>query len=847
MPAASVLGNDTLNGVSPPAAGSVVLSLVSAPTGYAIAADGVVSVPLDALSGPVSLSYQSCEAATPSNCDTAAISLLLTPSPQPDSIGVQAGQTVTGRVDGNDNVPPGSQFSVPGTVPPGLQFNADGSFSYTPPAGSGGTVSFTYQVCLPAPNSAVCGTASVTFTVASNVVLAVNDDLTGTPVDPAVGGTISRSVLDNDTFNGVSPPPLGSVTATLAGSTPGYTMNNQGQIMVAPGVQPGLVQLAYELCENGVPGNCSSAIASIRVQGPVGALLAVDDSGGPIPSGPAVDNLLNVFSNDTLNSAALDPSKVSFAPVATAALAFAADGALNVAADLAPGTYSTTYTLCLLDQPTVCSSATVSVQVVTAVVGVDATDDAVVMPQNGQLDIDVLGNDRSDGSPIDPATVVVTISSPPPFGTAEVMAQARIRFAVAANFAGTQSFQYQVCEAANPSVCGTATVTITVEANQLQLADDVVTVDTQGPVVIDVQGNDSTRSAPLDPASLQVVLQPGNGSVVCAQGRCTYTPSSGFFGTDNFRYRVCDVSVPTPACAEANVAVTVAGEQATLRLTKLGAKRTAQIGDLVRYTITVDNVGDVDANGVTLLDTLPPGFSFTRGGFAVTDADNSARTSGVQPLRIEGIDVPAGGQATVVYYLRIGAGTGSGVHTNRITAVDGQGRSIANVASADVDVRSDPLLDESLIVGSAFDDRNGNGIQDAGERGVPGVRVASVEGLLMETDAYGRYHVLGIEGGQARGRNFILKVDPSTLPAGARFTTANPLVRRITPGVPVRFDFGVLMPAGELDPTTATATPRGPVLEFSDALFTAGSSMVETRHAALLEQATRALVQRQDG
>ncbi|REM95968.1 hypothetical protein DSI35_27890, partial [Mycobacterium tuberculosis] len=118
---------------------------------------------------------------------------------------------------------------------------------------------------------------------------------------------------------------------------------------------------------------------------------------------------------------------------------------------------------------------------------------------------------------------------------------------------------------------------------------------------------------------------------------------------------------------------------------------------------------------------------------------------------------------------------------------------------------TDPLLDESLIVGSVFDDRNGNGIQDDGERGIPGVRIAAVEGLLMETDAFGRYHLVGIPGGEARGRNFILKVDPSTLPAGARFTTPNPLVRRITPGLPVRFDFGVRMPDGAL--STSTSRP----------------------------------------
>ena len=846
----SVLGNDSLNGTSPPAAGTVTLTLVGAPAGFGINPDGTISIGTGVTSGPTTVTYQVCEVAAPGNCATASVTVVVSPAPQPDAFSVQAGQTLANSVASNDNMPAGSVWSVQGTAPAGLLFNADGSFTYTPPVGTSGPVSFTYQVCLPAPNAALCSTATVTFNVggAANVVLAVNDDFSSTPVDPSVGGTIARSVLDNDSFNNVSPPPVGSVVASLTGSTPGYTMNNQGQIMVAPGVQAGQVQLAYQLCENGVPTNCTTAIATVLVQGPVGALLAVDDTGGPVgPEGRT--RLLNVFANDTFNSAALDPAQVNFVPVATNALTFSADGWVDVAAGLAPGSYSTTYTLCLVNQPTVCDVGTVTVTVIAAEPGVVAEDDRIDMPQNGVVDIDVLGNDRVDGTPVDPATVTVTITAPPPYGDATVLPNKHIRFAVLANFAGIQSLDYQVCDVADPSMCASASVAIAVEQNVLTLVDDAVTAETSGPLLINVLANDTTRSAPLDPASLQVAAAPAHGTVQCANGVCTYTPAANFSGTDSFRYRVCDLSVPTPLCAEANVAVTVAGQQAVLRLTKVAAKRSAQIGDLVRYTVTIDNVGEVDANGATLLDTLPPGFTFVSGGFAVRDADNDARTSGVQPLRIDGIDVPVGERATVVYYLRVGAGTGTGVHTNRITAIDGQNRSIANVATADVDVSVDPLLDESLIIGSVFDDRNGNGIQDDGERGIPGVRVAAVEGLLMETDAFGRYHLVGIPGGEARGRNFILKVDPSTLPAGARFTTPNPLVRRITPGLPARFDFGVHMPDGALsrEGTPAAVVPRPARVELGQALFAPGSATLAADRASVLDKAAQALLARGGG
>ncbi|MBT9549783.1 MAG: putative Ig domain-containing protein [Hydrogenophaga sp.] len=78
------------------------------------------------------------------------------------------------------------------------------------------------------------------------------------------------------------------------------------------------------------------------------------------------------------------------------------------------------------------------------------------------------------------------------------------------------------------------------------------------------------------------------------------------------------------------------------------------------------------------------------------------------------------------------------------------------------------------------------------ELGLPGVRLASPEGLVVQTDSYGRFHLEGIDAAaRIRGRNFVLKLDPVSLPQGARVTTENPLVRRLTGGLMVRFDFGV--------------------------------------------------------
>ena len=82
------------------------------------------------------------------------------------------------------------------------------------------------------------------------------------------------------------------------------------------------------------------------------------------------------------------------------------------------------------------------------------------------------------------------------------------------------------------------------------------------------------------------------------------------------------------------------------------------------------------------------------------------------------------------------------------------------------------------------------------ERGIPGARLATPTGLLIETDAYGRYHIADVDAGtRARGRNLMVKVDPASLPEGSEFTTENPRVLHATPSIVNQFDFGVF-PAG---------------------------------------------------
>ena len=81
--------------------------------------------------------------------------------------------------------------------------------------------------------------------------------------------------------------------------------------------------------------------------------------------------------------------------------------------------------------------------------------------------------------------------------------------------------------------------------------DDTAAVANGSSVIIPVLRNDGTVSNSIDPASVQIAASPSNGTtnVDLASGAVTYTPTSGFYGSDQFTYTVADTAgnVSAPA------------------------------------------------------------------------------------------------------------------------------------------------------------------------------------------------------------------------------------------------------------------------------------------------------------
>jgi uncharacterized repeat protein (TIGR01451 family) len=214
-------------------------------------------------------------------------------------------------------------------------------------------------------------------------------------------------------------------------------------------------------------------------------------------------------------------------------------------------------------------------------------------------------------------------------------------------------------------------------------------------------------------------------------------------------------------------------------------------GQLVPYTIAVHNVAGLALTDVTIVDRFPAGFTYVEGSARLDGVPTAPSVAG-RELRWGGLSMTGASQHTLQLLLTVGGGVTEGEYVNRAQVVHGiTGNAMSGEATATVRVMPDPTFDCTDVTGKVFDDVNRNGVQDDGERGLPGVRLATANGLLATTDQYGRYHITcAATPDEARGSNFMLKLDDRTLPSGFRMSTDQVQVKRATRGKALKFNFG---------------------------------------------------------
>ena len=341
------------------------------------------------------------------------------------------------------------------------------------------------------------GTPVVTATFTIQDIPPVVDAMNDTPaaVNGALGATIPN-VVANDTLGGVADPAIGTdvtlaVTGTAQDGTTALGLDvtpaagsisldpATGEIIVAPGTTAGTYLYTYEICEVLNRANCDTALVTVTVD--AATIDAVDDApaaisgsdGATIPyvlsndildgtAGPAIATDVTVF-NSGSSQDGTTPIGLDTVPAQGSITFDAASGDVIVAPGTSAGTYTYTYEICEVLNPTNCDNAQVTIRINPAVI--DAVDDdftgsagsSVVAGSAGP----VLTNDTIDGNVVPADGSLTTIALTDDGGmTGATLATDGALTIPAGIAAGTYALTYEICEILNPTNCDSATAQV---------------------------------------------------------------------------------------------------------------------------------------------------------------------------------------------------------------------------------------------------------------------------------------------------------------------------------------------------------------------------------------------------
>ncbi len=207
------------------------------------------------------------------------------------------------------------------------------------------------------------------------------------------------------------------------------------------------------------------------------------------------------------------------------------------------------YKVCDVDND--CSVATVTINVRPVNHIPVANDDAASTSVNTPKAINVLAND----SGLEDGFGSITIYAQPANGSVVVNANRTVTYTPNTSFVGTDQFVYMLQDVDGDYDLAIVTVVVTPKPNAVPKANpDSRATSKNTKVKVDVLTNDTGLDDGV--ASLAVITDPSNGTYAVnpTNDSITYTPSTGFVGTDVFQYQVCDVD---GECSVASVTITV--------------------------------------------------------------------------------------------------------------------------------------------------------------------------------------------------------------------------------------------------------------------------------------------------
>ena len=398
-------------------------------------------------------------------------------------------------------------------------------------------------------------------------IMAKDDDYTATPVTPSAteqvvkdGSGTPYNVLSNDKLYG-----NGATTSnvTISEVTPNANVKidtTTGQVKVQPNTPAGTYTVTYRICDKNTPTACSN-VATVTVK----VTSSIDAVNDPDQTIPTTGGTVDILNNDKLNGNPVTKDQVNISIDSDGGLTGVSidptTGKLVVPNGTTPGTYTVTYKICDKANPTVCDTATVKITVPAITPSIIANDDPdQTIPTTGGT-VDILSNDRLNGNPVTKDQVNISIDSDG--GLTGVSIDPTTGKLVVPNGTtpGTYTVTYKICDKANPTVCDTATVKITVPATPTIKAND--DPDTNIPRTggsIDILSNDKLNGGQATKDNVHITIE-DNGGLTTAMidpttGKLVVSNNSTP-GTYTVTYKICDKVNPT-VCDTAKVKIIIA-------------------------------------------------------------------------------------------------------------------------------------------------------------------------------------------------------------------------------------------------------------------------------------------------
>ncbi|MDG2136723.1 MAG: retention module-containing protein, partial [Luminiphilus sp.] len=167
----------------------------------------------------------------------------------------------------------------------------------------------------------------------------------------------------------------------------------------------------------------------------------------------------------------------------------------------------------------------------------DAVDDDYVVSFGGELSGNVILENDSDP---EGDALTITSNTSPQFGDLVLNADGSFIYAPAPGFSGSDQFTYTITDGNGNQDTATVQITVSEASNSPPDAlNDAVATAFESAIDINVLANDSDPEN--DPLSVISNTQPSNGTVaINPDGTFTYSPNTGFSGSDVFEYTISD-------------------------------------------------------------------------------------------------------------------------------------------------------------------------------------------------------------------------------------------------------------------------------------------------------------------